>query len=154
MHRFRPALVPGSKVPYRTWTFVVIPKEIAAAWGPGQKAIRGSIAGHAFRGTASRGEGVTRMPLTREFREAAGLGCGDTVDVVLELEQEPRPVDVPTELRAALRADPGAAAAYEALPPSCRRAWAEYVADAKRPETRALRADRAPAGIRARKYPR
>jgi hypothetical protein len=154
MHRFRSTLVPGSKVPYRTWTFLVIPRKIAAAWGPGQKAIRGTIGGHPFQGTASRGEGVTRMPLPREFRETTGFRCGDTVDVVLDLDPAPRPVDVPSELRAVLRRDPEAAALFDTLPPSCRRAWAEHVAEAKRPETRLRRAERAPAGIRARAYPR
>lgn len=154
MHLFRTVLVSGTKRPYRSWTFLVIPPEVALNWGSGQKAVRGSISGHTFRGIASRGEGALRVPLARDFREMAGLACGDTVDVTLELDASPRPVHVPVELQVVLTDNPEAAALYETLPPSLRRAWATYVAEAKRPETRLRRARRAPDGIRARAFPR
>lgn len=154
MHRFQTALVSGSKRPYTTWTFLVIPPDLAAKWGPGQKAIRGTISGHPFRGTAGRGEGVLRVPVPRDLRERAGVRLGDTVEVALELDPDPRPVPVPDELRVVFRDDPEAAALYDDLPPSHRRAWATYVAEAKRPETRVRRAQRARDGIRARSFPK
>jgi hypothetical protein len=154
MHRFRTVLVSGTKRPYRTWTFLVVPPDVAMNWGPGQKAVRGSISGHEFRGIASRGEGALRVPIAREFREMAGLACGDTVDGTLELDVSPRPIQIPVELQVVLKDDSDAAALYEKLPPSLRRAWATYVAEAKRPETRRRRARRAPQGIRARAFPR
>jgi len=151
--RFRAVLTPGKKAPYRTWTFLVVPPDLATRWGAGPKAVRGTIAGHAFRGTASRGEGVMRVPIAREFRAATGLRCGDAVDVEMELDAEPRPVHVPEELQAVFRRDGALATLFEGLPPAHRRAWAAYVGDAKRPETRMRRAQRAPAGIRARAFP-
>lgn len=95
-----------------------------------------------------------RVPITREFREAAGLARGDTVEVILELDVSPRPLPVPIELQVVLNNNPEAATLYEKLPPSLRRAWITYVAEAKRPETRRRRAQRAPDGIRARAFPR
>jgi len=154
MHCFQTILAPGKKPPYTSWTFLIIPPELAMEWGPGQKAVRGTISGKAFRGTASRGEGVLRVPVPRDLREEAGVRCGDTVEVVLELDPDPRPVDIPDELQAVLNADPEVAALYDELPPSHRRAWATYVAEAKRPETRMRRARKAPDGIRARAFPR
>lgn len=154
MHRFRTNLVSGKKRPYTSWTFVIIPPDVAAKWGTGPKAVRGTVSGHAIRGTASRGEGALRMSIPRDLRERAGLHRGDAVEVVLELDAEPRRVDVPEELRALFRADPDLAARYEMLPPSHRRAWAAYVAEAKRAETRMRRARKAPEGIRAREFPR
>ncbi len=153
MHRFQATLVSGRKRPYTAWTFLVIPPDLAMRWGPGQKPVRGTISGYAFRGTASRGEGALRVPIPRAFREKAGLNRGDTVDAALELDAAPPPVPVPDELRAVLEDDPEAAALYDGLPPSHRRAWASYVAEAKRPETRLRRARRAPDGIRARDFP-
>ena len=50
-------------------------------------------------------------------------------------------VDVPAELDAALSGD--ARAAFDALAASHRREYAEWVAEAKRPETRVRRAERA-----------
>lgn len=154
MHRFRTTLVPGKKRPYRSWTFLVIPSDLALSWGPGQKAVRGLLSGHAFRGTASRGENVLRVPIQREFREATGLACGDTVDVALELDETPRPIQIPVELQDVLNGDPEIAGLYDDLPPSLRRAWATHVAQAKLPETRIRRARRAPDGIRAKAFPR
>ena len=94
-----------------------------------------------------------RVPIPRDFREMTRLRCGDTVEVALELDLTPRPVLLPVELRAVLKDDPEVTALYEKLPPSMRRAWATYVAEAKRPETRMRRASQAPDGIRARVFP-
>ncbi|MCB1034078.1 MAG: DUF1905 domain-containing protein [Acidobacteria bacterium] len=154
MHQFRTTLVAGNKAPYTSWTFVIVPPEVAREWGPGRKEVRGTVAGHPFRGTASSGEGALRVPIPRELRDAAGLRRGDTVDVALELDTAPRPLEIPDELRAVFDEDPEVAALFGKLPPSHRRAWATYVAEAKRPETRIRRARKAMEGIRAREFPR
>lgn len=154
MCRFRTVLVPGTKQPYRSWTFLIIPADVAMQWGPGQKAVRGSVNGHKFQGTASRGEGALRVPIPRDFRQETGLGCGDTVDVVLDLDMSSRLVHVPVELQAVFNDQPDIATLFDELPPSLRRAWATYVAEAKQAETRRRRAERAPEGIRARAFPR
>jgi uncharacterized protein YdeI (YjbR/CyaY-like superfamily) len=64
----------------------------------------------------------------------------------------------PEDLRAALRAQPGAAAAWAAFPPSHRRANLEWIAQARRPATRAARiaeiATRAARGQRANTWTR
>jgi uncharacterized protein DUF1905/bacteriocin resistance YdeI/OmpD-like protein len=154
MKGFRTTLVSGSKPPYTSWTFLIIPTELAAQWGAGQIAVRGSISGTTFRGTASRGEGQLRIPISRQLRDKAGVAIGDTVDVAIELDPNPRPVRVPKELRAVFRDHPEVARLYDQLPPSLRRAWAAYVQEAKRPETRNRRARQSPHGIRAREFPR
>ncbi|RDE07030.1 iron chaperone [Sphingomonas aracearum] len=48
-------------------------------------------------------------------------------------------IDLPADLAGALAADPAAAAFFQAFPPGARRDYAEWVAGAKRPETRARR---------------
>jgi hypothetical protein len=45
----------------------------------------------------------------------------------------------PEDLRAALHAEPDAAATFYGFPPGCRREYVEWVTEAKRPETRARR---------------
>lgn len=61
---------------------------------------------------------------------------------------------LPAELQTLLHNDPAVAASYAQLPPSMQRAWAAYIGEAKRPETRARRVSEAPDGIRARAFPR
>lgn len=52
------------------------------------------------------------------------------------------PLRVPPYVRAAVRRQKGGAAAFAALPPSHRREYVEWVADAKTPETRARRLEK------------
>ena len=63
--------------------------------------------------------------------------------IELERDDEPREVDVPPLLKHALAGDPVAAAAFEALSYTARREYAEWVAQAKRDETRERRATKA-----------
>jgi uncharacterized protein YdeI (YjbR/CyaY-like superfamily) len=49
------------------------------------------------------------------------------------------PLAVPQDLRAAIDASPAAKATFDGFPPSCQREYVEWVAEAKRDETRARR---------------
>ena len=49
------------------------------------------------------------------------------------------PPETPPELAAALAQAPAAKAAFDAFPPGCRREYIDWIAGAKRPETRARR---------------
>jgi hypothetical protein len=153
MPRFETRLVAGKKAPYTSWTFVVVPEAVLVKWKKSRVDVRGTIDGEPFRGTVARGEDVYRMPVKKELLEKIGASRGDLVQVRMEPDREPRTVTVPAELTALFRADPALAKAFEALPPSLQRAWASHVAQAKRPETRARRVQRAPEGIRKRVFP-
>jgi uncharacterized protein YdeI (YjbR/CyaY-like superfamily) len=50
-----------------------------------------------------------------------------------------RPVRIPAELTAALKKNKLAAKAFEGFSPSCRREYADWITEAKRPETREKR---------------
>jgi uncharacterized protein YdeI (YjbR/CyaY-like superfamily) len=52
-------------------------------------------------------------------------------------------LETPSELAAALKKNKRAAAAFAAFSPSCRREYVEWIADAKRPETRDKRIETA-----------
>ena len=153
MKRFKTKIISGGKAPYTSWTFVVVPDAIQREWNKARLDVCGTINGEPFRGTVSRGEGVHRMPVKKALLEKIGVTKGGVVDVAMEFDAEPRPVDVPDELKAILKKDKSLAQLFDAMPPSHRRAWATYVGEAKRPETRARRAQKAPDGIRARAFP-
>lgn len=153
MKRFKAKLRSGEKAPYSTWTFVFVPEAIQKEWRRARLDVHGTINGEPFRGTVSKGEGVHRMPVKKAFLDRIGVAKGDVVEVAMEIDTEPRPIDVPDELRAVLAKDPSLGRIFDAMPPSLRRAWATYVGGAKRPETRARRARKAPDGIRARVFP-
>jgi uncharacterized protein YdeI (YjbR/CyaY-like superfamily) len=54
-----------------------------------------------------------------------------------------RALNEPAELEQALRDDPAARSAYGAMPPSHRKAYVEFIEEAKRPETRVRRVQQA-----------
>ena len=153
MPSFSTVLVSGTKRPYDSWTFVVVPDHVVATLGSKRAQVRGTIKAVSFTGTVSKGEGVYRMPVPRDLQTKARVACGDKVHVFMEVDPEPRPVDIPRELQEVLAADPDLSRRFDGLPPAHRRAWAAHVAEAQLAETRIRRAAKAPDGIRSKSFP-
>jgi len=132
---------------------VVVPADVAAAMGGRARIpVAGTINGVAFRGsTMPMGDGRHCVGFRKETRaQAGGVEVGDAVAIEIDRDDAPRTVDVPDDLAAALAAQPGARAAFDAMSFTHRREWAEAVAGAKRPETRARRIAQAVAAARDR----
>ena len=81
-------------------------------------------------------------------RAETGLEGGEEIEVELELDTAPREVVVPEDLATALAAEPAAKAFFESLSYSNKRVHVLSVEDAKTPETRARRVDKAMALLR------
>jgi uncharacterized protein YdeI (YjbR/CyaY-like superfamily) len=95
-----------------------------------------SLNGYTYRSTVAVMGDEFLLPLSAAHREATGLSAGDQVEVTLELDLEPRTVEIPDELRTALSAHEGAIDALEALAFSKRKELVRQVDDAKTQETR------------------
>jgi uncharacterized protein YdeI (YjbR/CyaY-like superfamily) len=76
-------------------------------------------------------------------REEAGVAGGDVVDVDLELDTEPRVVEVPPDLAEALARDATAKRFFDGLSYSKQQWFTLSVEGAKKPETRKRRVDKA-----------
>jgi hypothetical protein len=98
--------------------------------------------GYTYRSTVAVMGGDYMLPVSAEVRAGAGVAAGDELDVDLELDTAPRAVDVPADLRAALDADPAAAAAFAALSYSKQRAHVLSVEGAKTADTRLRRVEK------------
>jgi hypothetical protein len=134
----------------RTATGMPVPAEVVEALGAGKKPpVRVTIDGHTYRSSVGSRGGVYLLPLSAENRAAAGVTAGDEVEVDVELDDAPREVTVPDDLRAALSTDDAARTAFEALPYSHQQRHVLAIEDAKTPETRARRIDKALAMLRA-----
>jgi uncharacterized protein YdeI (YjbR/CyaY-like superfamily) len=79
------------------------------------------------------------MPLSQKRREVAGVKAGVTVEITLELDTDPRVVEVPADLADALAAAPGAREAFDRVSYSIRKEFVRQVESAKALETRARR---------------
>jgi Bacteriocin-protection, YdeI or OmpD-Associated/Domain of unknown function (DUF1905) len=98
-----------------------------------------TIGDYTFRTTVAVYGGQSMIGVNKAHRAAAGIGVGDSFDVVVALDDEPRVVEVPTDLAQALAADGAAEAAFDKLSYTHRREYADWIAEAKRPATRARR---------------
>lgn len=116
------------------------PKE---AFGRARAPLRVTIGGFTFRTTVAVYGGRGLVALNKANRAGAGVEAGDRVTVEVELDDAPREVDVPAELAEALAAEPELREFYDGLSYTHRREYAEWIADAKRDETRRRRAARA-----------
>src|SRR5579875_201122 len=123
----------------------VLDDETVAKVGEGAKRfpVVATVNGYTWRTSVARMRGEFLVGLNREVREGAGVQAGDTVTLELKLDTEPREVEVPEALAAALSKDGQAKAAYDKLAFTHRKEFARWIAEAKRDETRDRRIARA-----------
>lgn len=121
-------------------TGIDVPEGIVNALGAGRRPpVVVTINGHSYRSSIAVMGGQNMIGVSAANRELTGASAGDTVDVDVELDIQPRVIDVPKDLAVALEAEPEAKAFYATLPYSSQRRYVEPIADAKTDETRARR---------------
>ena len=129
-------------------TGIPVPAEVIAALGVGKRPpVVVHIGGHRYRSTVAAYGDVYMLPLSQEHRAAAGVEAGETVEITLELDTQPRMVDVPDDLAAALVERPGLRAAFDALSYTARKEHVRQVITAKAAETRQRRIAKIVAGL-------
>lgn len=123
--------------------WVECPFDARSEFGSARPPVVGTVNGQPYRTRLMRYGGQTVMGLTKEIRAAAGVELGDEIVIEIELDEAPREVDVPEELALALASDAPARAAFDALAYTHRKEYAQWIAEAKRPETRERRVAKA-----------
>ncbi len=132
----------------KTAAGIQVPDEVVAALGPSRKpAVRVTINGFTYRSSIASMGGVFMLGVSNAVRAEAGVSAGDTVDVDLELDTEPRVIAVPPDLASALDGDPDAKAFFDGLSHSNKRRIVEPIEGAKAPETRQRRIDKTVAAL-------
>jgi bifunctional DNA-binding transcriptional regulator/antitoxin component of YhaV-PrlF toxin-antitoxin module len=127
---------------------VELPFDAKERYGKARAPVRGTVNGAEFRTTVAVYGGVYLIGFNKEIRERAGIAVGDKVEVTLELDDEPRTVEIPPALAAALEEDGEAKAAFDGLSYTHRREYAEWIVGAKREETRERRVAKAVEALR------
>jgi Bacteriocin-protection, YdeI or OmpD-Associated/Domain of unknown function (DUF1905) len=122
---------------------VEVPFDVREIYGEARPPVRGTVNGVPFQSRLMVYGGVTWLGLRNELRREAGLADGDSVDVEIERDDSPREVEVPPELASALASDDVAAGVYESLSFTHRREYAEWIAGARKEETRTRRVAKA-----------
>ncbi len=133
-------------------TGIEVPAEVVESLGGGKKpAVAVTVGNYAYRSSIAVMGGKFLIPLSAERRAESGIKGGDAVEVELALDTQPREVVVPEDLSVALAGDAAAKAFFETLSYSNKLRHVLSITDAKTPETRARRIDKALETLRSGK---
>jgi Bacteriocin-protection, YdeI or OmpD-Associated/Domain of unknown function (DUF1905) len=134
----------------KTATGIEVPAGVLAALGPGKRPkVQVTINGYTYPSTVGSMGGRSLIPVSAEARAKAGVAAGDAVEVDVAADTQPRTVEVPEDLAAALGRAPAARRAFEQLSHSGQRRHVLAVEQAKTAETRQRRIDKAVAELSA-----
>ncbi|MDP3736750.1 MAG: YdeI/OmpD-associated family protein [Hyphomonadaceae bacterium] len=132
-------------------TGIVVPDEIMEKLGAGKKPkVSVTLKSYTYRSTIAVMGGKFMLPLAREHRDAAGVKGGDKVEVALELDTAPREVEVPKDFAVALK-KAGLTKDFAALAFTHRKEHVRAIEEAKAPETRLRRIEKAVGMVQAKK---
>ncbi|MFQ5700514.1 MAG: YdeI/OmpD-associated family protein [Acidobacteriota bacterium] len=131
--------------PKGAWTFLTVPFSVEKTWGTRARlSVKGTINGKPFRNSLMpEGDGTHSMMVNKTLQKAAGAGAGETVRVTIEPDKAPRRVAVPAGLEAALAKNRKASDFFAGLSYSAKKAYTDWIAGAKKEETRERRIARA-----------
>jgi hypothetical protein len=101
--------------------------------------VRVTVNGVSVGGRVMRRGGQNLIGFSKAVREQLGVAPGQAIRLTVEVDDQPREVEVPADLIAALDADPAARAAFDALAFTHRKEYVRWVEEAKKPETRERR---------------
>ncbi|MGJ3190774.1 YdeI/OmpD-associated family protein [Paenarthrobacter sp. FR1] len=131
---------------------IEVPDEIVGGLGAGKRPpVVVTINGQSYRSSIAVMGGKYMVGVSSANRELTGASAGDTVEVGLEVDTQPRVIEVPEDLAAALDAEPEAKAFYGTLNYSSQRRYVEPIGDAKTEETRARRIAKVVSDLKAGK---
>ena len=136
----------AAAIPFRTkvWqmgnnTAIQLSPEIIEKLGSGRRPlVRMTIKNYTYRSAVAVMDGMFLVSLSAENRQAAGVKGGEDVDVTIALDTEPRTVEAPPDLKAAL-VKAKALDAFNATAPSMQKEYVRQVEEAKAQETRERR---------------
>ena len=105
----------------------------------GRVPVKGTINGFPFRSSLMNMGDGHMMVVNAQLRAGAKCKAGDTVAVVMELDEDVRKVEVPAYLKKIIAADPQAKEFWAKLSFTHQKEYVREIDGAKRPETREKR---------------
>ena len=128
----------------KTATGIKVPDEIVESFNAGKRPpVRITINGYTYRNTIAVMGGVYMVGVSAEHRQGANVAGGDEVVVTIELDTDPRIVDIPPEFEKVLNKNSAAKKYFETLSNSKKKGIVVPIKDAKTDETRDRRIEKA-----------
>lgn len=120
-------------------TGIEVPEPVMDELGGGKRPlVKVKVNTYSYRSAVAVMDGKSMISMSAAHRETGGFHGGDPVTVTLELDTEPRTVEIPEDLKSALTAA-NTMAEFEKSAPSMKKEYVRWVEDAKTPETRERR---------------
>lgn len=127
----------------KTATGFEVPPEVVEGLGSGKRVpVWVTINGYRYRNTVAPYGGQFFIGVSAEHRMGAGVNAGDELDVELVLDTEPRVIEIPPDLQAALDDEPETKAFFEKLSYSNKSGHVQGLLGAKTDETRQRRLEK------------
>jgi hypothetical protein len=125
-------------------TGIVVPEKIVESFKVGKKPpVVITLNKYTYRSTVAVMGGQFLVSLSAENRKNAKVAGADEVEITIELDTEPRTVELSIDFKKALDKNPAARKTYEKLAPSKKKAMVILIIDAKTEETRVKRIEKA-----------
>ncbi|HQW11769.1 MAG TPA: YdeI/OmpD-associated family protein [Saprospiraceae bacterium] len=125
-------------------TGIEVSDQILDQLGSGKKPlVVVTLNGYSYRSAVGKMGSRFMISLSAENRKNAGVSGGDLVEINLELDTEPRTVEVPTELQKIFKENKSVKFNFEKLSPSKRKAIVISINEAKTEETKMKRIQKA-----------
>lgn len=122
------------------WPVFYVPASFTdAAGSKGRINVVAAVDGGEFRVTLLPSHEGHYLVYTKAMREHCGKSIGDTVQVSLQVDDQPREVELPPDVAAALHGSEVATGAFTSLPYYMRREEINKINSAKMPSTREKR---------------
>lgn len=114
------------------------PYDVEKLYGTrGQVKVKVTYDGVPYRGSLAKiGHHCHFLLVRKDIRKQIGKNAGDKVWVTVQRDTEERIVEVPEDLAALLAQNPEAKASFDKLSYTHRKEYVQWIAEAKRPETR------------------
>ncbi len=123
-------------------TGIKIPFDVEEVFGAKRVPVKAEINGAVYRGSIVRMSGQYMLGIPKAFREEAGIAAGDNIVVTIEKDGDPRVIDTPVDMAAAIK-DAGLTTVWDNLSYSHKREHVRAVEEAKKAETRTRRIEKA-----------
>ena len=117
--------------------FVEVPFDVEQAFGAKKPKVKAAFDGVPYRGILARmGTDYHILIILKSIRGQIGKTFGDKVKITVELDTEPRVIEIPKDLMKELKQHKEAKAFFDKLSYSHKREYVMWVNEAKRDETR------------------
>jgi hypothetical protein len=124
--------------------YVLFPFDVEKEFGTkGKVAVKAAFNGVPYTGSLVKyGNPQHMLPILKAIREQTGTGPGDIVEVEVWKDEAPRAIEIPAELKAAIKKH-GLMPVFEQLSYTHQKEYCRWITEAKKEETRLRRLNEA-----------